>query len=89
MPDGSGKRLSDYLKDNDLDRQTRRSSGKGVERKWGAHDGKYGNADPDVQQLLAVGRGMRLAGHWKTAIVFVGCFCALHIGGEFLGLGAY
>ncbi len=59
MPDGTGKRLSEYLKDNSLERQTRRSSGKETGRKWdanGIHDGK---ADPDVQQLLAVGRGVR------------------------------
>ena len=56
MPDGTGKRLSEYLMDNSLERQTRRSSGKG-KSKWDAHGGNNGNADPDVQQLLAVGRG--------------------------------
>lgn len=59
MPDGTGKRLSEYLKDNSLERQTRRSSGKESGRKWDAHVIHDGKADPDVQQLLAVGRGKR------------------------------
>lgn len=69
MPDGSGKRLSEYLKDNSLERQTRRSSSKGSERKWEAHSGHNGNADPDVQQLLAVGRGR---GVWPWLESFTG-----------------
>ncbi len=59
MPDGTGKRLSEFLKDNSLEGQTRRSSGKEGGRKWDAHSFHDGKADPDVQQLLAVGRGVR------------------------------
>lgn len=58
MPDGSGKRLAQFLTDNVLDTQSKRNGSKGLERKWKMHDSQRGHRDPDVEQLLAVGRGM-------------------------------
>ncbi len=61
MPDGSGKRLSEYLTDNSLsERPPRRTQSSGLERKWKIAEAQGSNgADPDVQSLVLVGRSKR------------------------------
>lgn len=62
MPDGSGRRLSDYLKDNTVtqEKPARRTSGSALERKWKLAEAQGSNgADPDVQSLVLVGRSKR------------------------------
>lgn len=61
MPDGSGKRLSDYLKDNSItEKPPRRTHSSGLERKWKIAEAQSSNgADPDVQSLVLVGRSKR------------------------------
>ena len=62
MPDGSGRRLSDFLKDNVVTEQKppRRTSGSGLERKWKIAEAQgSGGADADVQSLVLVGRSKR------------------------------
>ena len=61
MPDGSGKRLSDYLKDNSItEKPPRRTHSSALERKWKIAESQGSNAaDPDVQSLVLVGRSKR------------------------------
>jgi hypothetical protein len=60
MPDGSGKRLGQFLVDNSIETHPKKNASKGLERKWKlqeVHHSQHGHRDPDIEQLLAVGRG--------------------------------
>jgi hypothetical protein len=65
MPDGSGRQLAEYLRDNSLNEGQPRSRSRGKARRWDAaeqafHQGSSsGGADPDVALLLRVGREKR------------------------------
>ena len=63
MPDGSGRHLQDYLRDNSLSSGQPRSRSRGKARQWEktSAPGQQGSAgaDPDVALLLRVGREKR------------------------------
>ena len=63
MPDGSGRHLAEYLRDNSLNEGQPRSRSRGKARRWDAaepfHQGSSAAADPDVALLLRVGREKR------------------------------
>jgi hypothetical protein len=59
MPDGSNRRLSEFLKDNCIteDRPPRRAN---AEKRWKLAEAQGSSgADPDVQSLVLVGRSKR------------------------------
>ena len=62
MPDGSGRHLAQYLKDNSLESGSpQRSKSRGKARRWDAREAPHSGsgADPDVALLFKVGREKR------------------------------